>query len=192
MFLSQRKVAPVPVRLRLPQWGRRCTPGVARPPYRRNSVPSRSAASAAAAAGAEAAPPSGGPAAARPVPPRPVPPARWLSHSPASAAPQVVMRTATRTPGEGMPSRSTRAPVRRVTRGKQRLKTTYMGRLRPRSDQRVRVDCSVARAATAAKGRARRSPKGGSAANPRRRSASSPSAAAALLRHCSSVRKAKW
>lgn len=75
--------------------------------------------------------------------------ADW-SHSPASAAPAVVMRTAMTTPTEGTPFRSTHTPMASVKSGRQRLKTTYMGRLRPRRDHRVRVDCRVERTHTGA------------------------------------------
>lgn len=102
------------------------------------------------------------------------------------------MSTAASTPGEGAPFLSTSTPMSMVTRGRQRLKTTYMGRLRPRSDQSVRLDCSVESTVTAAKERARLRPNGGTAMSPRRRSSSRLSAAAELVRHCTRVRKENW
>lgn len=64
---------------------------------------------------------------------------------PASAAPPVVIITAITTPNEGTPFLSIHTPMLSVKSGRQRLNTTYMGRLRPRKDHRVRVDCSVER-----------------------------------------------
>lgn len=69
---------------------------------------------------------------------------------PARAAPPVVMSTATTTPADGAPFRSTHTPMLSVKSGRQRLKTTYIGRLRPRSDHSVSVDCSVDRTHTGA------------------------------------------
>lgn len=64
---------------------------------------------------------------------------------PARAAPAVVIATAVTTPMDGIPFLSTHTLMLSVKSGRQRLNTTYMGRLRPRSDHRVRVDCSVER-----------------------------------------------
>lgn len=60
------------------------------------------------------------------------------------------MATATTTPTEGTPFLSTQRPMLSVKSGRQRLKTTYMGRLRPRRDQSVSVDWSVDRTQTGA------------------------------------------
>lgn len=64
---------------------------------------------------------------------------------PASAAPPVVMITAITTPTDGTPFLRMHTPMLSVKSGRQRLNTTYIGRLRPRRDQSVRVDCSVER-----------------------------------------------
>lgn len=58
--------------------------------------------------------------------------------------------TAVTTPMDGTPFLSTNTPMLSVKSGRQRLNTTYMGRLRPRRDHRVRVDCSVERIHTEA------------------------------------------
>lgn len=60
------------------------------------------------------------------------------------------MITAVTTPMDGTPFLSTNTPMLSVKSGRQRLNTTYMGRLRPRRDHRVRVDCSVERIHTEA------------------------------------------
>lgn len=60
------------------------------------------------------------------------------------------MSTAVTTPTDGTPFLSTHTPMLSVKSGRQRLNTTYMGRLRPRRDHSVSVDCSVERIHTEA------------------------------------------
>lgn len=79
----------------------------------------------------------------------------WLL--PARTAPPVVMSTAVTTPTDGSAFRRTHTPMQSVKSGRQRLNTTYMGRLRPRSDHSVSVDCSVDRMQTGANSCANRS-----------------------------------
>lgn len=67
------------------------------------------------------------------------------------------MSTAVTTPTDGSAFRSTHTPMQSVKSGRQRLNTTYMGRLRPRSDHSVSVDCSVDRMQTGANSCANRS-----------------------------------
>lgn len=79
----------------------------------------------------------------------------------------------------------------RVTRGRQRLKTTYMGRLSPRSDHSVKQDCRVESSVTLAKTLARLRLKGGTSILPSLLRISRVRAAVLLVRHWTRVKKIK-
>lgn len=107
---------------------------------------------------------------------------------PAKAAPVVVINTAVITPIEGIPFLKMHTPIMSVTKGRHRLKTTYIGKLSPLRDHRVRVDCRVARIQTPEKTFANCRLNGGISTFPSLRRISRVSAAVLLVMNWIRVR----